>query len=309
MSSARVRILMMRHATFYSPVIAAVAGGFLKAEGIDAEYLIRTPEQNPLEMLQSGEIEISQSAVSSSWARIEKGLRNLPVHFAQINRRDGFWLSARGSGGLSVSAFSSTHDSGPFDWSRLEGRTILADHGPQPMAMLKYAARKQGVDWGRVKVIDAGDPAAMDKAYRDGEGDFIHQQGPLPQQLLRDGVGHIVASVGQAMPEVAFSSLSAMPAFLETDTAASFMRGYRKALSWCVGGPSGKIAAMVSPYFKGTNLGIISSSVASYKGIDCWSKDTVISKELYDQAIEVFTDTGGLKIRPLYEDVVVEPPA
>ena len=81
MSSSRVRILMMRHATFYTPVIAAISGGFLKEEGLDVEYLVRSPDQNPLEMLQKGEVEISQSAVSSSWMRIEKGLQNLPGSF------------------------------------------------------------------------------------------------------------------------------------------------------------------------------------------------------------------------------------
>ena len=148
----------------------------------------------------------------------------------------------------------------------------------------------------------------MDGAFRDGQGDFIHQQGPGPQQLLRDGVGHVVASVGTAMPEVAFSSLSAMPAFLETEPARAFMRAYRKALSWAVGGPAGKIAAMISPYFNDKNLGVLSSSVASYKKLGCWSKDPTISKELYEQAFEVFTQTGGLSKIPLYEDVVVEQP-
>ena len=309
MSSSRVRILMMRHATFYTPVITAIAGGYLKEEGVDAEYILRSPDQNPLEMLQNGEVEICQSAVSSSFTRIEKGLRNLPVHFAQINRRDGFWISGRGSGGLSITAQTSSHDTDQFDWTRLEGCTILADHGPQPLAMLEYAARQQGVDWNRVDVIDAGNPASMDAAFRDGQGDFIHQQGPAPQQLLRDGVGHTVTSVGNAMPEVAFSSLAAMPDYLETETARAFMRGYRKALAWAIGGPAGKIALMISPYFKDSNLGIVSSSVASYKKLRCWSKDPVISKELYEQALEVFIQTGKLTKRPPYEDVVVAPPA
>jgi hypothetical protein len=35
----------------------------------------------------------------------------------------------------------------------------------------------------------------------------------------------------------------------------------------------------------------------------------VIPKDLYDQALDVFTTAGGLEIRPPYEDVVVEPPA
>lgn len=308
MSATRVRILMMRHATFYAPVIAAVAGGFLRDEGLDAEYRVKSPDDDALAMLQNGEIEIAQSAVSSNWSRIEKGLGNLPVHFAGINQRDGFWITARGSGGVSITASASAHDTGPFDWKRLEGQTILADHGPQPFAMLRYAGQLEGVDWNRVNAVDAGDVGRMDTAFRDGQGDFIHQQGPAPQQLLRDGIGYVVASVGEVIPPVAFSSLSAMPGFLDTDAARRFMRGYRKALAWVTGGPAGKIAAMIAPYFKGVNLGVLSSSVASYKGLGCWSRDPVISKALYGQALEVWSSTGGLTQRPRYEDVVVPPP-
>ncbi len=308
MSSSRVRILMMRHGTFYTPVIAAVAGGFLRGEGLEAEYRVKRPGEDALALFGNGEIDIAQSAVSSSWARLARGLENLPLHFAQINRRDGFWLTARGAGGLSITAVSSTHDTGPFDWTALEGRTVLADHGPQPLAMLKYAARRQGVDWDRVRIVDAGEAPAMDAAFRAGQGDFIHHQGPAPQQLLRDGVGHVVASVGEAMPPLAFSSLSAMPEFLETSTARAFMRAYRKALAWAVGGPAGKIAAMIAPYFKDVNLGVLSSSVAAYKGLGCWDRDPAIPEELYDRALDVFTATGGLVERPPYADVVAAPP-
>ena len=52
-----------------------------------------------------------------------------------------------------------------------------------------------------VDAIDAIDVpfGDMDQAFRDGQGDYIHQQGPAPQQLERDGVGHVVASVGKAV--------------------------------------------------------------------------------------------------------------
>src|SRR5579872_3632394 len=36
-----------------------------------------------------------QSAVSSNWKPMEQGESALPVHFAQINQRDGFFLVAR----------------------------------------------------------------------------------------------------------------------------------------------------------------------------------------------------------------------
>ena len=246
-------------------------------------------------MLRSGEIHIAQSAVSSSWARIEQGLIDLPVHFAQINQRDGFWITAR--------------EPQPFEWRYLEGKTLLADHGPQPLAMLRYAAAEQNVDWNRVRLIDAGSPAEMDSVFRSGKGDFVHQQGPRPQQLERDGVGKVVASVGTSMPHVSFSTLTAMPRYLETTEARAFMRAYRKALEWVQDAPTEEVAASLSGYFAQFDADVLEVTIAAYKQIGCWSRDPRIPEDLYEQALDVFEFNDAIRIRHPYRSVVSEPPA
>ena len=35
----------------------------------------------------------------------------------------------------------------------------------------------------------AGDPVSMEQAFRDGQGDYVHLQGPAAQLLEHDGVG------------------------------------------------------------------------------------------------------------------------
>ena len=70
------------------------------------------------------------------------------MHFALINQRDGFFLAGR-------------RPSPDFAWQKLEGAGVLADHGSQPLAMLRYALHKQGVDYARLNAIDAGGPEAM----------------------------------------------------------------------------------------------------------------------------------------------------
>ena len=39
----------------------------------------------------------------------------------------------------------------------------------------------------------------MIAAFKSGEGEYIHLQGPAPQQLEHDGHGHIVAALGDAI--------------------------------------------------------------------------------------------------------------
>jgi hypothetical protein len=78
--------------------------------------------------------------------------------------------------------------------------------------------------------------------FRNGRGDYVHLQGPAPQQLERDGAGYVVASVGKAMPPVAFSSLMATTGFLATDDARAFTHAYRKAREWAGQAPAKEIA-------------------------------------------------------------------
>jgi len=55
----------------------------------------------------------------------------LPVHFALINRRDGFFLTGR-------------YRQETFEWKSLEKKTLLADHGAQPLAMPRCAVHYNG---------------------------------------------------------------------------------------------------------------------------------------------------------------------
>ena len=295
MHAHRVRIMVSRHSAFYSPVIGLLAAGFLEAEGVDATYEVLPPGGRSHKLLRDGEVDVFQSAVGSNWGPMEKGESGLPVHFAQINTRDGFFLAGR-------------HADSDFTWKKLEGATLLADHGHQPLLMLKYAAHVQGVDWSKIDVIDAGSVEEIDAAFRSGRGDYVHQQGPAPQQLEHDGVGHVVASVGAAMPEVAFSSLLATREFLATGAATALMRAYRKSRAWALEAPAEEIAEKESTYFPTMDRQVLTETIRTYQKLGTWSGGVAIPRALYEQALEVFLHGGAITKRHPYDDVVVAPP-
>lgn len=285
-----IRILAMRHASFYAPLIGTVGGGFLADEGFDGHYAVRPPDRNPFEMIRTGEVEVMQSAVSSSWARLERGEGHLPVHFAQINRRDGFWILGRSPG--------------PFGWSQLEGRTILADHGPQPLAMLRYAASSNGVRTDSVDWKTFGGPDEIVVAWRGGEGEFAHLQGPMPHVLADEGAGHVLIAVGEAMPEVAFSSLAAMPSFLTTPAAEAFVTAYTRCLEWIDGASPEAIAGKLTPFFPDVAPGPLTASIAGYKALGCWKRTPEIPRPEYEQAVKIFEWNRLIKKRYRYDEVV-----
>ena len=233
-----------------------------------------------------------QAAVSTSWDPLSKGIHDIPRHFAQINQRDGFFITGR-------------RKDKTFSWKDLEGAEILADHAQQPLAMLKYALHLQGVDWSRVKAVDAGSPESMDRAFRDGRGDYIHLQGPAPQQLEEDGIGFVKACVGDAMPELAFSTLMAMPAFLATAKAASFMSAYRRALAWVNDTPAADVADVEFAMFRGVSKSALAAAIERYQKLGTWRRDPSIPRGQYEVSMDAFIHAGIFDRRFPYEDVVV----
>ena len=283
-----IRVMASRHSAFYSPLLCAVQ--FLRDEGRDVPYSVLRPGQRSHVLLSEGVVDVMQSAVSSNWSAQDEGIRDLPIHFAQINRRDGFFLAGR-------------HPDPAFDWRNLEGRSLLADHGLQPLAMLKYAVHYNGADWSRIRLRDAGSPEEMERVFRAGQADYVHLQSPAAHMVEREGAGHVVVSVGVAMPAVAFSSLCASAGFLRTETAASFLAAYRRARQWVRETPAEAVAAQEAEFFPGVAADTLAIAVATYQKLGCWEGEIGIPADLYEQALNVFEFSQLISRRHSYEEV------
>ncbi len=291
----QINIMALRHSAFYSPLLMTIAGGFLREEGLEPHYEVATPKNRVTDAIRSGRAHLSQSAVATSFESLEKGELCDIVHFAQINERDGFFVAGR-------------EPDEKFRWENLAGREVLVDHFFQPMAMFRYALHKKGVDEAAVKIVDAGDVEAIDAAFRGGRGDYVHQQGPAPQQLEKEGIAHVVASVGKAVGPVAFSSLCALREWLGTDIAMAFMRAYRAACRYAIEAPAREIARKEADFFPGIDQDVLSQTIATYQTLGCWSPDPIISRASYENLLDVFLYSGLIKKRHGYDSCVMQPP-
>jgi NitT/TauT family transport system substrate-binding protein len=290
-----IHIMSLRHSAFYSPLLICINGGFLKAEGLEPHYAVQTPECTVVDTLRTGETHLAQSAVATSFAELEQGKAIDLVHFAQINERDGFFLAGR-------------EPDQDFRWDKLRGKTVLVDHFFQPHAMLVYALHKQGLSLSDINAVDAGDVAAIDQAFRNGQGDYVHQQGPAPQQMEADGVATVVASVGEVIGPVAFSSLCASRAWLQTDMARAFMRAYAKARQYCIEAPAAELTRQLQSFFPAIDPRVLTSTIATYQQLGCWTPAVAISRQAYETLLDVFLHSGLITQRHPYESAVVAPP-
>ncbi|MDH4293635.1 MAG: ABC transporter substrate-binding protein, partial [Betaproteobacteria bacterium] len=135
-----IHIQFTLFSAFYSPLISAMSGGFLKAEGLDPQWSVSPPGVSALAALQDGSAHVVQSALSQGFTTLDKGEIPFAYHFAQVNEMDGFFITARAADAA-------------FDWKKLEGAEVVMFKGGQPQAMFKYACYKAGIDFSRIKPV------------------------------------------------------------------------------------------------------------------------------------------------------------
>ena len=289
-----INIMALRHSAFYAPLLMTIKGGYLTKQGLNPVYTVATPD-NPIDKnLQAGTAHLSQSAPAVSFAALEKGEKSDIVHFAAINNRDGFYLTAREA-------------NENFNWSDLEGQEVLVDHLFQPFATLRYAMHLNGADFDKIRIIDAGNVEQIDQAFRAGQGSFVHQQGPAPQQLEHDGLGQMAASVGSAIGPIAFSSLCAKRSWLKTDMAKAFLNAYQQAMLDIIEMPADKIAAIIHDFLPDIDRDVLITTLDTYKKLDTWKANITINSNSYNNLLKVFLHSGYITKEHPMESCIVNP--
>jgi len=290
-----IRIQFTRFSAFYSPLIATIATGALRDEGLEPSHSIAPAGVSAIDSLIDGSADVVQSAPSQAFRFVARGEDPPAVHFAQINEMDGFFLLGRAA-------------DPEFTWDKLAGARVLVDHGGQPLHMFKYACFKSGLAFDDIAAVDAGKTDEMIAAFKGGEGDYIHLQGPAPQQLAHDGHGRIVASVGAAIGPCAFSSLAATRDWLATDMAAAFTRAYRRARQWLIDTPAAEVAALERDFFAEIDEAVLAATIADYQRLGTWSPHVEITREAFAVTVDAFRQAGVITGAIDYDRAIASPP-
>jgi NitT/TauT family transport system substrate-binding protein len=292
----KINIEFTLFSAFYAPLIATMSGGFLRAEGLEPSWTVSKPGTSAIEAVRDGSAHVVQTALSQSFNPLTGGKDPGFVNFAQVNEMDGFFLTGRSP-------------SPDFSWDQLEGSEVVLFGGGQPLVMFKYACHKAGIDYAKIKAIHVGGAADMDRAFREGTGDFIQQQGPFPQQLEADQAGHIVAAVGPKVGVCGFSSLASTRAWLETDMARAFTRAYIKTRAYMNDAPAAEIAAAQASFFPKIDPAVLEGCIATYQKLGNWSRHIDITPDAYEATLDIYQFAGGLETRFAYDQVCAPPPA
>ena len=91
---AHINIEFTLFSAFYSPLISLMSGGFLRAEGLEADWTVSPPGVSAVKALEEGRADVIQSAPSQAFTSLAKG-RNANGHSFCTDQRDGRVLHHR----------------------------------------------------------------------------------------------------------------------------------------------------------------------------------------------------------------------
>jgi NitT/TauT family transport system substrate-binding protein len=292
-TARRFRIVEVFRSIFYAPQFVAIHGGHFAAEGLDVEVTTAPRSPATVDALASGAADVALSGIMRSFDVLDRGGARFP-HFAAVNDRNGFFLLSR--------------ESRPrFGWPDLVGRTVISFGGaPTPWLCMQAVLRRHGVDPARVTFVrDLSGPDAV-AAFRARKGEFIEIGPPALDELLADGTGHLVASMGDATGPLPFSSFMTTPENLARrhDDFVRFVRGLYRAQRWMARSGPSAIAGVIAPAFPDVDPGIRARAVDRYFRQSTWATDPVLTRAGFDTLQSILLGAGFIERSHRFEDLI-----
>ena len=290
-----LRLMETFRSVFYTPIHVAIAGGFLEEEGLDVTFSTCPPQfPHPLSALLHEAADIVQSGIMRSIIASDWGAETVPMHFAKINSRDGFFVLGRTS-------------SAQFKWEDFDGAQVIpVGFSPMPWASFQYALRGHGVNPDTLNLTIGLDLEEAIAAFRGGHGDFIHLPEPAAEQVLSQDAANLVVALGPVNGHIAYSSFAATNKFLATnsDLTSRFIQGYARALQWLAVNDAATVGSATKEFFHGVDPELIIRSVDRYKAQETWPTEPALNEPEYQGLQDILIAAGMVKERQLYAKVV-----
>lgn len=176
-----------------------------------------------------------------------------------------------------------------------------------PEMTFEWALRQNGIDPVNDLDIDTSIAfAAMSGAFIGGQGDFVTLFEPNALQIEKQGLGYVVASIGELGGVVPYTSYSARISYIEDhpEIIKKFTRAIQKGLDYVHESSDEEVANAILDFFPDTSLNDLAGVVKRYRSIDAWPTTTEFSSESFYHLQEIMQAAGELEDTVKYEDLI-----
>ena len=171
----------------------------------------------------------------------------------------------------------------------------------------EYVLKQNGIDTENEVVLD--DSIKFDLmagAFAGGNADYVTLFEPTASMTEAQGKGYIVASVGEASGDIPYTAYFAKKSYIQNNSniIESFTNAVYKGQIWVKEHTAREIAEKIVSFFPDTEVADLETSIQSYKDINAWSLNPVLTEESFNRLQDVMEEAGELAKRANYSEVV-----
>ena len=290
-----IKVAEVTHSVFYAPQYIADALGYFEDEGLDVEIILTPGADKVTAAVLSGDVNIGFCGSEATIYVYNQGQKDYLVNFSGLTKRDGSFLVSR-----------KKYDD--FSLEDLKGKHIIGGRkGGMPEMTLEWALSENDIDPKNDVDIDTSiEFAAMQGAFIGGTGDFVTLFEPNALQIEQEGLGYVVASIGELGGVVPYTAYNAKKSYIEKnpEVIQGFTNAIQKGLDYVHNNSNEDIAKKLLPYFPDTSLNDLTKIVERYKNADSWYKTTYINEEDFNHIQTIVEKAGELTDRVSYNKLV-----
>ena len=283
------------HSIFYAPQYVALHNGYFKDYGIDAEIILTPGADKVIAAVLSGDVDIGFSGSEATIYVYNQGEKDYLKTFAQLTQKDGSFIVSRKK---------------IDNWSLkdLKDKYIIGGRiGGMPEMTLEYILTKNGINPKKDVTIDTSIAfASMQGALIGGTGDYVSLFEPNATNVEKQGLGYIVASLGELGGVIPYTSYSARNSYIENnkDIITNWTKAIQKGLDYVHEHDAKDIANVIIKEFPDTDINDLITVINRYKENDTWPKTTTFTEESFNHMQDIMENAKQLDKRVSYNNLI-----
>ena len=293
--NTKIRLNEVTHSIFYAPLYVAIEKGYFTEQGIDIVLTNGGGADSVMTALLSGNADVGLMGPESSIYVYLQGKKDLPTVFGQLTQKDGSFLVGR-------------NPEPDFKWEDLENKEILIGRkGGVPAMTFEYLVKGKGlINNQNVNLNTDVQFNLMTSAFQSGTADYCTMFEPTASEFEENGLGYVLASVGEGAGEIPYTSFISLRSFIDDNTnlVKKFIKAIKSAYEFMATASLDEVAESLVGQFPSFSLNAIKTSITSYQKIDAWTDDLTMTESSFNRLQDVMQNAGELSSRVSFDKIV-----
>ena len=291
----KIKLAVVTHSIFYAPQYVAINEGYFEDEGLEIELILTPGADKVMAAVLSKDVDIGFSGSEATIYVYQNGEKDYVQTFAGLTQKDGSFLVAR-----------EKYDN--FKLEELKGKYVIGGRaGGMPEMTFEWALRQNGIDPQKDLIIDTSIAfAAMQGAFIGGTGDFVTLFEPNATSVEKEGLGYVVAYIGELGGNVPYTAYNARKSYIENNPKIikSFCNAIQKGLDYVKNNDPETIAQKIISFFPDTSRSDLTKMIERYKNGNAWKEKININEEEWNHLQDIMIASKELTEKSPYDKLI-----